>query len=210
MAAAFFNQLAPAGKRATAAGQEPQETLGTNAIRLLTGTVAGAFLDRELPRPLSAVATAALIVAIDPIAMQVVGRYALPGCRHPHGLALDAALRLAFVACDENATLPVIDLGTMHVTARHAVGDQPDVLTFDEGLYRSYVAAESGTATIFEERGTALTRVAEGLLASRAHTVAVDPQTHRVSFPLENSHGHAALQIFEPVLCAVPASRATP
>jgi hypothetical protein len=43
-----------------------------------------------------------------------------------------------------------------------------------------------------------------------AHTVAVDPQTHRVYFPLENSHGHAALQIFEPLPSAVPASRAIP
>ncbi len=65
MAAAFFNQLAPAGWRATSAGQEPQETLGTNAIRLLAGTPAEPFLDRELPRPLAAVAAPDRTVAID-------------------------------------------------------------------------------------------------------------------------------------------------
>ena len=65
MAAAFFNQLAPAGWRAVSAGQEPQETLGTNAIRLLTGTVAEPFLDRELPRQISAVAAPTQIIAID-------------------------------------------------------------------------------------------------------------------------------------------------
>jgi len=59
MAAAYFNQLAPAGWRATSAGQEPQETLGTNAIRLLTGTAAEPYLDRELPRPIAAVETPA-------------------------------------------------------------------------------------------------------------------------------------------------------
>jgi protein-tyrosine-phosphatase len=65
MAAAFFNQLAPAGWRATSAGQEPQETLGTNAGRLLAGTAAAPFLDRELPRPIAAVAAPDRIVAID-------------------------------------------------------------------------------------------------------------------------------------------------
>ncbi len=65
MAAAFFNRIAPAGWRATSAGQEPQATLGTNAIRLLAGTAAEPFLDRDLPRPIAAVAAPARIVAID-------------------------------------------------------------------------------------------------------------------------------------------------
>jgi protein-tyrosine-phosphatase len=65
MAAAFFNQLAPSGWRATSAGQEPQDTLGTNAIRLLTGTAAEPFLDRAVPRQIGAVEAPARIVAID-------------------------------------------------------------------------------------------------------------------------------------------------
>ena len=65
MAAAFFNQLAPAGWRATSAGQEPQATLGTNAVRLLAGTAAEPFLDRERPRPIAAVAAPDRVVAID-------------------------------------------------------------------------------------------------------------------------------------------------
>jgi len=65
MAAAFFNRLAPAGWRATSAGQEPQDTPGTNASRLLVGTAAEPFLDRELPRPIAAVAAPDRVVAID-------------------------------------------------------------------------------------------------------------------------------------------------
>src|SRR5215217_6585601 len=65
IAAAFFNQLAPAGWQATSAGREPQGSLGTNAIRLLAGTAAAPFLDRELPRPIAAVAAPARVVAID-------------------------------------------------------------------------------------------------------------------------------------------------
>lgn len=65
MAAAFFNQLAPSGWQATSAGQEPQDSLGTNAPRLLAGTAAEPYLDRELPRPIASVEEPARIVAID-------------------------------------------------------------------------------------------------------------------------------------------------
>jgi hypothetical protein len=65
MAAAYFNQLAPAGWCATSTGQEPQEALGTNGPRLLAGTPAEPFLDRELPRPIAAVDAPERTVAID-------------------------------------------------------------------------------------------------------------------------------------------------
>lgn len=55
IAAAWFNLVAPPTWRATSAGLEPQAELGVNAARLLAGTPAEAFLDRELPRPISAV-----------------------------------------------------------------------------------------------------------------------------------------------------------
>jgi len=128
----------------------------------------------------------------------VVGRSALPGCKHAHGLALDAPNRLAFVACDANATLLVVDLRTMQVTGTQTVGDRPDVLAFDAELHRLYVAAESGELAIFEERGATLTKVAQGSIAASAHSVAVDPRTHRLYFPLERSAGHPALRIFAP------------
>ena len=65
MAAAFFNRAAPPGWQATTAGAEPQTTVGANAVRLLAGTDADALLDREPPRPISAVPSPARIVAID-------------------------------------------------------------------------------------------------------------------------------------------------
>jgi YVTN family beta-propeller protein len=142
------------------------------------------------------------LVAIDPAAARVADRYGLPGCKGPHGLAIDAANRLAFVACEGNATLLVVDLRTMKVTSTQAVGNQPDVLALDEGLHRLYVAAESGVVTIFAEQGTSVTQVSQGLLDPRAHSVAVDQGTHRVYFPLENSQGHPVLRVYEPVASA--------
>ena len=65
MAAAYFNQRPAADWRATSAGQEPQETLGTNAIRLLHGTVAAPFLDHAPPRPIAAIQTPTRVVGID-------------------------------------------------------------------------------------------------------------------------------------------------
>lgn len=65
MAAAFFNRAAPPGWHATSAGVEPQETVGSNAVRLLAGTDAEALLDREPPRSIAAVEAPAQTVAID-------------------------------------------------------------------------------------------------------------------------------------------------
>jgi hypothetical protein len=65
IAAAWFDALAPAGWAATSAGVWPQESASAHAPRLLAGTAASAFLDSELPRPVSAVPDRALVVAID-------------------------------------------------------------------------------------------------------------------------------------------------
>ena len=65
MAAAFFNHVAPPGWRATTAGQEPDAEVSPNAVRLLAGTDAEQFLDREPPQAITAVAAPALTVAID-------------------------------------------------------------------------------------------------------------------------------------------------
>src|SRR6185437_10178350 len=42
------------------------------------------------------------LVAIDPAGMKILNRYKLPGIQNPHGIALDVADRLAFIAGEEN------------------------------------------------------------------------------------------------------------
>lgn len=74
------------------------------------------------------------LVPIDPAAMKIVGRYKLPGIENPHGIALDQANRLAFIAGEENHSLAVFDLNTMKLLTVHQVGEDPDVLVFDPGL----------------------------------------------------------------------------
>jgi hypothetical protein len=146
---------------------------------------------------LVAVQTRNELVAIDPVSERVAARYALPGSDHPHGFALDEPSRLAFVTGEGNGMLQVVDLRTMKVLARHRVGDDPDVLAWDPVLRYLYVAAESGVVTMFSLDARTLTRIAD-YRAPSAHTVSVDPRTHRVYLPLENVGGHPVLRVMEP------------
>src|SRR3954454_2175478 len=117
-----------------------------------------------------AVQTRNQLVAIEPGSDSIVGRYDLPGADHPHGLYIDAPHRLAYVACEGNARLLVFDLTSLRVTESYSVGDEPDVLAFDPGLQRLYVAAESGVVTVFQERGAALEPLGQ-YRAPAAHSV---------------------------------------
>jgi DNA-binding beta-propeller fold protein YncE len=138
------------------------------------------------------------LAEIDPNKDQVVARYPLTGCKGSHGLLIDAEHRLAFAACEDNSRLVVFDLETKKATATLSVGADPDVLAFDPGLHRLYVSAESGVISIFDERDRGLQKVGEGLFAPNAHSVAVDPSTHRVYFPLQNIDGKPVLRIAVP------------
>jgi DNA-binding beta-propeller fold protein YncE len=138
------------------------------------------------------------IAAIDPKTGKVVARHALPGCDHDHGLLLDTPHRLAFVACDGNAKLLVVDLKTWNILSTHDVGSDPDVLAYDPGLRRLYVAAESGVVAVFEEDGQSLKTLGKAFLADEAHTVAVDPKSHRVYFALQNVGGVPTIRVMEP------------
>ena len=87
----------------------------------------------------------------------------------------------------------------MRVTGNAGVGDTPDVLAFDSSLHRLYVSAESGVVAVFAEHAHSLTKLGQAMLAPNAHTVAVDPRTHLVYFPLQSgSTGKPQLLIMAP------------
>lgn len=138
------------------------------------------------------------LAEIDPNTDQIVARYPLTGCKGSHGLLIDSDRRLAFAACEDNSKLVVFDLETKKATATLAVGSDPDVLAFDPGLHRLYVSAESGIISIFDEKDRGLQSVSEAFFAANAHSVAVDPSTHRVYFPLQNLNGKPVLRIAAP------------
>jgi len=146
---------------------------------------------------LVAVQTRNQLVAIDPSAEKLVARYDLRGSDHPHGFAIDEEGRLAFVSSQGNATLQVVDLRTMRVIGQHRVGGSPDVLAWDAAWRRLYVASEGGVLSAFWLDGTTLRPLGE-VRGPHAHTVALDPRTHRVFLPLENIDGRPVLRVYEP------------
>jgi DNA-binding beta-propeller fold protein YncE len=146
---------------------------------------------------LVAVQTRNQMVAIDPVSERIVQRYDLPGSDHPHGFTLDEDGRLAFISCEGNGALLIVDLRTMKVIQTLKVPDDPDVLAWDASWRRLYVAAESGALSAYWLDGSTLRPIGE-VRAPNAHTVSVDPRTHLVYQPLENVNGHPVLRIFEP------------
>jgi DNA-binding beta-propeller fold protein YncE len=138
------------------------------------------------------------LALIDPATLAITRRVPLPGCDHDHGLALDPAHLLAFVACDANATLLSVDMNTWQIVDTQRVGKDPDVLAYEPGAGRLYVAAESGWLTILDQHDRRLTVTGRAYLADGAHVVAVDPITHRSYYPIPHGHdGKAALLSFE-------------
>lgn len=160
----------------------------------LGGDVGNVAYDPVADQMLVAVQGRDDLAAIDPETLDVTRRLQLPGCRHDHGLALDPQARLAFVACDDNATLLTVDLTNWQVIGTIGVGTRPDVLAYDQGAHRLYVAAESGTVSVFDQQGGHLTELGSGHLADGAHVVAVDPSTHHTFYPVPSgAGGHPAL-----------------
>jgi DNA-binding beta-propeller fold protein YncE len=167
----------------------------------LGGEAGNVKYDSGSGRILVAVQTRDDVAVVAARSHTVVRRVPVPGCDHPHGLLVDAPRRLAFVACDGNARLVTLDLrrGIRPVGQLQTVGSGPDVLALDPGLHRLYVAAESGEVAVFVERGRTIRKLGQAMLAAEAHTVAVDPRTHLVYFPLERgSDGGPELRVMAP------------
>lgn len=165
----------------------------------LGGDAGNVQYDPGSRRVLVAVQSRNDLAVIDPRTNRIVRRIAVPGCDGGHSLLVDAPHRLAFVTCEGNATLHVLDLRRMRFTAASTVGATPDVLAFDPGLRRLYVAAESGEVAIFAETAHGVRKLGQALLAPSAHTVAVDPRTHLVYFALERgADGSPQLLVMRP------------
>ncbi len=139
------------------------------------------------------------LIVIDPKRLVVVARYALPGCEHPHGLALAPGRAIGYVACDENDVLVTIDLKDGKILKRLRVAHDPDVLAVDPDLKRLYVAGETGQLSTFDiAEPTAPLPLSEVEIGPNAHSAAVDPATHRLYVPLADASGKAIMRILAP------------
>jgi hypothetical protein len=164
----------------------------------LGGGAGNTVYDPTAGRILVAVHEKNELVAIDPVKLEIIGRYPLPGVKEPHGISVDVDNGLAFVAGSGNHMLALVDLSTMKTLSTYPVGDDPDVLAFDPGLKQLYVSAESGNVWVYRSKGRSLEEVGHFYMP-HAHTVCVDPKTHLVYFPLENIDGRPLLRLMAPV-----------
>ena len=168
-------------------GSETVIDAGSAAVRGtvdMGGEVGNVAYDPALDRMLVAVQGRGDLAVIDPATLSVARRMGLPGCDHPHGLALDPAAGAAFVGCDANATLVSVDIASGRVTGSSPVGEGPDVLAYDQDAHRLYVAAESGEVSVLDEQDGKLHVVGSDHLADGAHVVAVDAATHHSYYPI--------------------------
>jgi DNA-binding beta-propeller fold protein YncE len=185
-----------------AAGTETVIDADTGAVRAtvpLSAEVGNVVYDTFLDQMVVAVQGSDQLAFVDPISFTVTERIPTPGCDHPHGQALDVTDQVMFVGCEANATMVTVDLVNRNVIDHHGVGQTPDVLAYDPGANRVYVAAESGWVSIFDNAKGHLTQRGSAHLADGAHTLALDPGTHHSYMPIpQGDNGSPVLWEFEP------------
>jgi YVTN family beta-propeller protein len=138
------------------------------------------------------------LVEVDPTTDRIVARIRLPGAEGNHGLLIEPKGRLAFVACEGNDKLLVLDLQERKVKAEFGVAGEPDVLAYDPGLGILYVATESGLVHLFRVGRDGATKLGMVRVGPNAHTVAVDPVSHEVYFALRQAGSGPVLRVMRP------------
>lgn len=148
------------------------------------------------------------LAEIDPATDRVIAKHVLAGTGHCHGLLVDAERRLAFAACDRK-TLIAYALDEKKVTGTSPLPEGTDVLALDRALGRVYAASSSGYAGAYDiTAARELARLMPTLVGPNAHSVAVDPKTHYVYFPLEDVGGRPLIRVMKPkVTAASPPDR---
>jgi YVTN family beta-propeller protein len=140
------------------------------------------------------------LAVIDPATDAVVARYPVAGCQGNHGMAIDPDRHLAFLSCEGNDVLAVFDLDSHQAITHLPMAKGADVVQFDPGLGRIYVACSSGAISVFQMEGRDRFRKLEDVpVPKKVHSLVVDVRTHRVYAPAEQENGRpiAKMLVFE-------------
>jgi DNA-binding beta-propeller fold protein YncE len=129
-------------------------------------------------------------VVIDPKNDSVIGKYPVGECKGNHGMALDIEHRLAFLACEGNDLLTVMDLNTYKPITFLKMAGGSDVVKYDPGLKRIYVACYDGFISVFHEDDAAhFSKLEDFPVQKKVHSLGVDIFTHRVYIPEQEENG---------------------
>jgi DNA-binding beta-propeller fold protein YncE len=139
---------------------------------------------------------------IDPATDTVIARYPLGECRGNHGMTLDPVHHRAFLSCESNSLMTVFNLDTHKTIASLPMAVGADVIKYDPGLRRIYVACFSGAISVFREDDPDHYRKLQDFrVQPKVHSLAVDPVTHRVYTPEQQEDGKpvAKMIVYEAV-----------
>jgi len=142
------------------------------------------------------------VAEIDPSTDVVLGRYPVEGCQYNHGMAVDSDHHRAFLLCNGTRTLTVFSLDTHKAIAHLPLPAGADVVKFDPGLGRIYVACSSGFISVFQADDADHYRKLEDFPVEKmVHSLAVDTATHRVYAPEQQANGKpvARMIVYEAV-----------
>jgi DNA-binding beta-propeller fold protein YncE len=139
------------------------------------------------------------VVAVDLNKRMVVQRWPLAGCEFPTGMAIDSPDRRLFVACGKSTKLMIFDLDQHRAIASVPVSFGADSVAYDAELRRIYVTGLLGILSVVQQDSANSYRVIDNIhLHFNAHTLAIDPATHRLFVGYASLAVPPRLAIFTP------------
>jgi DNA-binding beta-propeller fold protein YncE len=142
-----------------------------------------------------------VVVAINLAQKSIVGQWPLAPCEGPAGMAIDAEQRRLFAVCSRNSMLVVFDLKNHKVTSSMSIGGSPDTVSFDAGLHRIYSAGRAGKLTVIQQDGPDVYKALDLIRTHYgAHTLVVDPVSHKVFVGYASLFNHPRIAVFSPIL----------
>ena len=151
-----------------------------------------------------------LLAVIDPVNDTVIGQYPVGNCRGNHGMAVDAQGRRAFLSCEDNNQMTVFNLETNKAVVSLSMAAGADVIKFDPGLHRIYVACSHGAISVFQQDSPDHCRKLPDIPVEHlVHSLAVDPETHNVYAPEQEEGGKPVARMVVYAATREPKARST-
>jgi DNA-binding beta-propeller fold protein YncE len=190
-----------------ASGEPKLATLIDPAQRATVGTIAlpgkpeFAAFDPQTGWLYQNIEDISTVVAIDVNKRTIVGEWSLAPCEGPTGMAIDPEHRRLFSVCAKNATLVVFDLDRHRIVTSLEIGRRPDSVALDQALHRIYSTGTAGELTVIQQDGPDAYRVLDRIHTHfGAHTLAVDPISHKVFVAYASLLVNPRIAVFTPVI----------
>jgi DNA-binding beta-propeller fold protein YncE len=185
-------------KLATLIDSEKRVTIGTIS---LPGKPEFAALDSRTGLLYQNLEDINSVVAIDLAKRSITGQWSLAPCEGPSSMAIDSDQRRLFAVCSGNAILVAVDLDTHRVVTSLKIGGGPDSVALDRSLHRIYSAGKAGELTVIEQDGLDSYHILDEIRTHYgAHTLAVDPLSHRVYVGYASLFARPRVAVFSPTL----------